>query len=211
VDKSFALQSAGRLVKFKVTMFDFFNQHWRSGLEIIFLWIAVYQVYRSFRATRGARILLAILTLLVAITILTYLFDLRVIGYIVTRSALFIVFSLIVIFQPEIRSVLAKLGSSQFFMLNRYRRVEFMESFIETVTELSNKRIGALFAMERYISLKEFRETGVEVDAEFSKELAMTIFFPKTALHDGGMVIADRRIAAAGCVFPVSNWSDRSY
>ena len=79
-----------------------------------------------------------------------------------------------------------------------------MESFIEAVKELSNKRIGALFAMERGISLKEHRETGVELDAEFTKELAMTIFFPKTALHDGGMILSDRRVAAASCVFPVS-------
>ena len=186
------------------SMLEFINEHWRSAVEIILLWIGVYQVYRSFRATRGAQILVALLTLLIAITLLAYLLELKVIGFILTRSALFIAFSLIVVFQPEIRSLLAKMGSSQLFTFNRYERVEFMESFIEAVTELSNKRIGALFAMERGISLKEHRETGVELDAEFSKELAMTIFFPKTALHDGGMVIAERRVAAAGCVFPVS-------
>ena len=185
-------------------MLEFIDQHWRSGVEIILLWVGVYQIYRSFRATRGAQILVALLTLLIAITLLAYVLDLTVIGFILTRSALFIAFSLIVVFQPEIRNLLAKLGSSQFFVFNRYERVEFMESFIEAVKELSNKRIGALFAMERGISLKEHRETGVELDAEFTKELAMTIFFPKTALHDGGMILADRRVAAASCVFPVS-------
>lgn len=185
-------------------MLQFVQDHWRHGVEILLLWIGIYQLYRSFRATRGAQILVALLTLLIIITLLAYVLNLTVIGFILTRSALFIAFSLIVVFQPEIRSLLAKLGSSQMFMFNRFERVEFMEAFIEAVTELSNKRIGALFAMERGISLKEHRETGVELNAEFSKELAMTIFFPKTALHDGGMIIADRKVAAAGCVFPVS-------
>ncbi len=185
-------------------MLQFVLDHWRHGVEILLLWIGIYQLYRSFRATRGAQILVALLTLLIIITLLAYVLNLTVIGFILTRSALFIAFSLIVVFQPEIRSLLAKLGSSKMFMFNRFERVEFMEAFIEAVTELSNKRIGALFAMERGISLKEHRETGVELNAEFSKELAMTIFFPKTALHDGGMIIADRKVAAAGCVFPVS-------
>lgn len=183
---------------------EFLAQYWRGGVEILLLWILIYQIYRSFRATRGAQILVALLTLLIAITLLAYILDLKVIGFILTRSALFIAFSMIVVFQPEIRSLLAKLGSSQLFIFNKFERVEFMESFIEAVTELSNKRIGALFAMERSISLKEHRETGVEIDGEFSKELAMSIFFPKTALHDGGMILSDRRVAAAGCVFPVS-------
>ena len=185
-------------------MLEFFNEHWRSAVEILLLWVGVYQIYRSFRATRGAQILVSLLILLIVITLVAYLLDLTVIGFILTRSVLFIAFSLIVVFQPEIRSLLAKLGSSQFFMFNRYERVEFMEAFIEAVIELSNKRIGALFAMERSISLKEQRETGIELDAEFSKELALTIFFPKTALHDGGMIISGRKVAAAGCVFPVS-------
>lgn len=185
-------------------MLEFLNEHWRSGVEILLLWLGVYQIYRSFRATRGAQILVSLLIFLIAITLVAYLLDLTVIGFILTRSVLFIAFSLIVVFQPEIRSLLAKLGSSQFFMFNRYERVEFMEAFIEAVGELSNKRMGALFAMERSISLKEQRETGIELNAEFSKELALTIFFPKTALHDGGMIISERKVAAAGCVFPVS-------
>lgn len=185
-------------------MLEFLSEHWRSGVEILLIWIVVYQIYRSIKSTRGAQMLVAVLTLLIAVTLLAYVLELKVLGFILTRSALFIAFSLIVVFQPEIRNLLAKLGSHPLFGFNRFERVEFMEAFIDAVKELSNKRIGALFALERGISLKEHRETGVEMDAEFSKELALTIFFPNTALHDGGMIIADRRMASAGCVFPVS-------
>ena len=70
---------------------------------------------------------------------------------------------------------------------------------------MSKKRIGALFAFERSISLKEHLDTGVELDALFTPEFALTVFHPKTALHDGGMIIAKDRAAGAGCVFPVSS------
>jgi len=185
-------------------MIEFIRDNWQAAVEIIILWILVYQVYRSFRATRGAQILVGLVTVLLAITLMAYLLELTVISFILQVSALFIAFSLIVVFQPEIRTLLAKFGDTRFIFFNRYERVEFMELFIETLVELSNRRMGALFAVERGISLKEQAETGVAIGAEFSKELVLSIFFPKTALHDGGMIIADRKINSAGCVFPVS-------
>ena len=77
---------------------------------------------------------------------------------------------------------------------------------------LSKKRIGALFAIQRGISLKEHLDSGVVLDAQFSPELAMTVFHPKAPLHDGGMIIADDRVAGAACVFPVTErqMQDRS-
>jgi len=154
----------------------------------------------------------ALLAILIFVTLMAYMFDLKVIGWILTRSAFFIAFVMVVLFQPEIRNALAKLGSSKLFFFSQYHRLEFFETLTGAIVELSNKRVGALIALERNISLKERIETGVVLDAEFSSELAMTVFFPKTALHDGGMVISQRRVAAAGCVFPVSQkeLSDRS-
>jgi diadenylate cyclase len=121
-------------------------------------------------------------------------------------------FALLVIFQPELRNALARLGSSKWFSFSSTRRVAFLERFADAVIALSKKRIGAIFAIQRSISLKPHLETGVSLDAAFSPELAMTVFFPKSPLHDGGMIIADDRVAAAGCVFPVSQreLSDRS-
>jgi len=77
---------------------------------------------------------------------------------------------------------------------------------------LAKKRIGALFAIERDIALKPYEETGVMLNADFSPELSMTVFFPKTPLHDGGMVISNKKMSTAACVFPVSQkeLSDRS-
>jgi len=191
---------------------QFLINHWRDGVEILLLWMGIYQVYRALRSTRGARMLVALLAIIIFIIMMTNLFELKVIGWILTRSALFIAFSMVVLFQPEIRNALTKLGSSKLFFFSQFHRLEFMEVFSRAVKELSNKRIGALIAFERTISLKDRAETGVLIDGEFSTELAMTIFHPKTSLHDGGMVINQNRIVSAGCVFPVSQkeLSDRT-
>lgn len=193
-------------------MMQFLADHWRDAIEILILWMGIYQVYRAFRATRGARILVGIIMILAVVTSLAFILELKVIGWILIHSTLWSAFALVIIFQPELRSALAKLGSSRLFSFSTTQRLEFTGVLADAVCQLSKKRIGALLALEREISLKEHQETGVTLDAEFSSELAMTLFFPKTALHDGGVILAQGRIAAAGCVFPVSQkeLSDRT-
>lgn len=193
-------------------MLKFIEQHWRDGIEILVLAFCIYQLYRAFRATRGAQILVGLGLILVALALVTEIFDFQVIGWIITRSAAVLAFALLVIFQPELRNGLARLGSSRLFSLSSKRRLAFVERLADAVVILSKKRIGALFAIQRGISLKEQLETGVVLDAHFTPELAMSVFFPKSPLHDGGMIIADDRVAGAACVFPVTEkeMKDRS-
>jgi diadenylate cyclase len=190
----------------------FISEHWRDGIEILILAVAIYQIFRAFRATRGARILVGLVVILVAVTLLLRLFEFAVISWLITRAALLLVFAVPIIFQPELRNALAKLGSSRFFSFSNKSQLDFLEVFEDAVVALSKKRTGALFAIERDIVLKPYEETGVTLNADFSPELAKTIFFPKSPLHDGGMVIANKKISSAACVFPVSQreLSDRS-
>jgi diadenylate cyclase len=193
-------------------MWEFIGKYWRDGIEILVLAFCIYQIYRSFRATRGAQILVGLGFILVALALVTQVFQFEVIGWLITRSAAVLAFALLVIFQPELRNALARLGSSQIFSFSSKRRLAFVERLADAVVILSKKRIGALFAIQRDISLKEQLETGVMLDANFTSELAMSIFFPKSPLHDGGMIIADDRVAGAACVFPVTEkeMQDRS-
>lgn len=193
-------------------MWEFIGNYWRDGIEILVLAFCLYLIYRSFRATRGAQILVGLGFVLVALALVTQLFQFEVIGWLITRSAAVLAFALLVIFQPELRNALARLGSSQIFSFSSKRRLAFVERLADAVVILSKKRIGALFAIQRDISLKEQLETGVVLDARFSSELAMSVFFPKSPLHDGGMIIADDRVAGAACVFPVTEkeMQDRS-
>jgi diadenylate cyclase len=185
-------------------MWEFLGQHWRDGVEILILAVGIYQIYRAFRATRGARIMVGFAVILIALVLLSQVFKFQVIGWIITRAAALLAIAAVIIFQPELRNALAKVGSSRWFLFSKKRKLAFLESFTEAVIKLSKTRVGALFAIEREISLKPQLETGARLDAEFSPELAQTIFHPKTPLHDGGMIIAQDRVAGAGCVFPVS-------
>ncbi|MGA0899357.1 MAG: diadenylate cyclase CdaA [Luteolibacter sp.] len=185
-------------------MWQFFIDHWRDGIEILVLATCIYQIYRAFRATRGAQILVGLGTVLIVLALASTVFRFEVIQWILTRAAAVLALALIVIFQPELRSGLAKLGSNRLFQLYGRRRIDFLERLGDAVLNLSKKRVGALFAIQQEISLKEQLETGVMLDAYFSPELAYSVFYPKSPLHDGGMIIADERVAGAACVFPVT-------
>ncbi|MGB6223569.1 diadenylate cyclase CdaA [Haloferula sp.] len=194
---------------------EFIQNNWRHGIEILILTIGIYQIYRAFKATRGARILVGLVVILVVLTALLQLFKFQVITWLVTRAMLVLLIMLPVIFQPEIRMALARVGSSRWLdwlLRNDSRQIHLLESVNEAVVMLSKKRIGALFAFERNIALKPQQETGVTLNADFTPELAMSVFYPKSPLHDGGMILADEKVVAAACVFPVSQreLSDRS-
>lgn len=195
-----------------MTPWEYIQNHWRNAVEILILTVGIYQIYRAFKATRGAKILVGLLVILVLMTALLQVFKFQVISWIVTRGVLVLLIALPVIFQPEIRTALARVGSSRWFSFSDRRQLAFLESLDDAVLMLSKKRIGALFAIERSISLKPYMETGVGLNADFTPELAMAVFFPKSPLHDGGMVIAEEKVATAACVFPVSQreLADRS-
>lgn len=176
---------------------------WQDGVEILILAVLLYHGYGYFRATRGAAILTGLLAVLILLTLLSELLHLEVIGWIMRNFFVFLAIGLVVIFQPEMRRALAEVGSSSFFVFSR-RNINLIDKVCATVEQLSNKRCGALIAIEAEEELRSYVETGVMLDAIFSKELLLTIFHPKTALHDGGMIVAQERVRAAGCVFPVS-------
>lgn len=193
-------------------MWKFLQDYWRDGIEILLLAACIYQIYKAFRATRGAQILVGLGTILVVLTLVSTIFRFEVISWIIKGAATVLAIALIVIFQPELRNGLARLGSNRLFAFSSKRRLAFLERFADAVINLSKKRVGALFAIQRGISLKEHLDSGVVLDAQFSPELAMAVFHPKAPLHDGGMIIADDRVAGAACVFPVTEreMKDRS-
>ena len=184
-------------------MWLFVQQHWRDGVEIVILAALAYNAYLFLRATRGVAILLGLLVLLLSLTIISDFLQLEVITWLMGRLGAFIAIGAVVIFQPELRRMLAELGSQRIFNFNRTDD-ESLDKLIEAMEELSHKRVGALIAIKRGIELRQYADSGVEIDAEISSELLNTIFHPKTSLHDGGIIIEQGRISFAGCVFPVS-------
>ena len=131
------------------------------------------------------------------------LLELQVMTFVVRVLAFFSFITLIVVFQPELRRLVSEIGSRGFLFFTENRK-EFIEQLEEAVKLLSAKRFGALIALERGIDLRSHLETGVTIEAKFSNELLLTIFHPRTALHEGGMILRDGKVRGAACVFPVS-------
>jgi diadenylate cyclase len=176
---------------------------WRSIFEIILLGVVLYYGYLYFRGTRGAKVLTGLAIVFLTLTLISTLLNLVVIGWILRSFSVFLAVALVVIFQPELRRALAELGGHPIFSLTSEKR-ETVHDLAEAITQLANKQFGALIAIERDTSIRVYEETGVIMDADFSVELALTIFHPKAALHDGGVIVRNGRIAAAACIFPVS-------
>src|SRR5437763_13018830 len=176
---------------------------WRSAIEIVLLWVGIYYGYLYFRGTRGAKVLTGLAIVFLTLIMISTLLNLPVIGWIVRSFSVFLAIALVVIFQPELRRGLAELGGHPIFSLTSEKR-ETVHDIAEAVTQLANKQFGALIAIERDTSIRVYEETGVILDSHFSVELLLTIFHPKAALHDGGIIIRNGRLAAAACIFPVS-------
>jgi len=176
---------------------------WRSLFEIVLLSVVIYYGYLYFRGTRGAKVLTGMAIVFLTLTLISQLLNLVVISWIIRSFSVFLAVALVVIFQPELRRALAELGGHPIFSLTSAKR-ETVHDIAEVVTQLANKQFGALIAIERDTSIRIYEETGVIIDAAFSRELMLTLFHPKAALHDGGVIIRGGRIAAAACIFPVS-------
>ena len=181
--------------------------YWKAGLEILILWAGLYWLWVFFRGTRGAKVLTGLAVLFLVMSVLSEFFELKVIGELLRYLSTFLVLAVVVIFQPELRRALAALGSNRLFAVATSTR-ETTELIAEIAFDLSNQQLGALMAIERDTNIESFADSGVEIDCKLSRELAVTMFFPKTPLHDGGIIIRDDRIVSAACVFPVSQRVD---
>ena len=186
---------------------EFLQNYWNAAIEIALLAMAIYYGYLYFRGTRGAKVLTGLAILFISLTLVSQILNLTVISWLLRSLTAFLAIALVVIFQPELRRALAELGSSQFFSSATQKR-ETIDVITDAVFELASKQTGALLAIERDTAIRSFAESGVSIDCEISQELLLTIFFPKTPLHDGGVIIRNDRIIAAACIFPVSQRED---
>lgn len=172
-------------------------------LEILVLAVAFYFTIQFFRGTRGAQVLTGLVVILVLLTVLTRLVRMDALYWLLQRFSVYLAVALVIIFQPEIRRALAEVGKPHVFGMTAGER-SLIEAIVDAVMLLSERKIGALIAIERQIGTRPIQETGKPIDARVTPELLATIFHPHTPLHDGGVVIRGDRIVAAGCVFPLS-------
>ncbi len=175
----------------------------RSLIEILILTTGIYAMWKLFRGTRGARVLAGFGVILATMSLLAVALQLTVIEKLLSFSPAFLITALVIIFQPELRRIFAEVGSRPLLGGHR-QQTEVIEIAIRTLEQMQQDGHGALIAFEREITYEPARETGTIVDAKVSEDLLATIFFPKTPLHDGGVIIVADRIAVAAAIFPLT-------
>ncbi|MFH1791347.1 MAG: diadenylate cyclase CdaA [Candidatus Omnitrophota bacterium] len=180
-------------------MMELINAPWKCALEILILWFFYYMLLVFIKGTRAVQVLKG-LVILVLIFILTQELRLSVINNILTKLFTISVIAFVIIFQPELRRGLARIG--QFGMF--YKEKQTLDEIARAAMQLAKKKIGGIIAIEREIGLKTYIESGVGIDSHVSSELINTIFMPGTPLHDGGMIIQGSRMVSAGCLFPLT-------
>jgi diadenylate cyclase len=176
-------------------------------IEILILAAAFYFLVQFFRGTRGAAILTGLAILFSLLMLVTKFTNLLTINWLLQKLMVYLSLALVVIFQPEIRRALARIGRQSNFLAGKARRA-LADPIADAVMLLSSRRIGALIAIEREMETRAFQDTGTAINGEVSAELLASIFYPGTPLHDGGVIISQDRIAAAGCVFPLTQNDD---
>ena len=183
---------------------------WSDYLDIALVAYLIYLVLPLIRSTSTMRIARAIVAV-VLVAWLTEVWHLYTLSFILNQFMTIGLLALVVLFQPELRRMLDHLGNVRlrsFFGITE-KPLQEMDAVIGQVVMacevMSRERVGALIVFSREMNLSEFIRTGTGIDGQVSEQLIRNIFFPKAALHDGAMIVRDGRIAAAGCVMPLSD------
>src|SRR3984885_5715218 len=178
----------------------------RAVVEMAILWVVYYRILLFFEGTRAFQVLRGITYLIIA------LFVSQVLGFEVLNWLLRNFFSIwiiviVVIFQHELRSGLARLGQQHLFTisLGEPEIKALLDEIYDTVSRLSKRKNGCLIAIEREMKLDLYIESGIVIDGKVSSALLQSIFMPATPLHDGGVVIRGERVAASSGLFPLSD------
>jgi diadenylate cyclase len=179
---------------------------WRPLLEIAILTIAIYYILIFVRGTRGWPVVIGFVVM-TSLAFLSQVLKLEVLAFLLQTFFAASAFAALVIFQPELRRMLAELGNLPLFNSAREER-ENIEVIIQAVERMAEVRIGAIIAIQQSIQLQDIVESGIVVDCEATPEMLETIFFPNNAIHDGGVILAGDRIAFAACIFPLTQRQD---
>ena len=185
---------------------------WTDYLDILIVAFLLFKLIPMFRSTNALRVARSIIAIIV-VAWLTEVLELYTLSFIFNQFLQVGILALVILFQPELRRMLDQLSSVRLRkLLGTEKREQEMEVVISQIVQacevMGRERVGALIVMARNESMDEYFKKGTKIDAQVSEQLLRNIFFPKAALHDGAVIMIEGRIAAAGCVLPLSQ-SDR--
>lgn len=182
---------------------------WQVGVELLLIGVFVFWVVRFLQGTRGARLLRGIALLLISLYLIVELMgniglDLGRVQLLYRNFLVFVSIAIVVVFQPELRRALMRLGETRLFRTISSQLSEQIDALVESAMFCSRRKIGALIAIERDVGLGGVAENGTRLNAELSADLMNTIFWPNSPLHDLGVIVSQGRVAYAGVQFPLA-------
>ena len=176
-------------------------------IDIFVVWFILYKLLGIIKGTRSVQLLKGI-ALVVVVRLASLFFDLPTLSWLTDQVMTWGFLAIIIIFQPEIRRALEHLGRGKIFTRHSHQEEEKKRDFIQQIATassyLAKRRIGALISIEKETGMGDYIETGIRLDSKISSELLINIFIPNTPLHDGAVIIQDKRVAAAACYLPLS-------
>ncbi|MBP3478449.1 MAG: diadenylate cyclase CdaA [Oscillospiraceae bacterium] len=185
------------------------KMRWSDYLDIIIVAFLLYKFLPLIRTTGAMRVATTIVAVIV-IAWVTELLELYTLSFILNQFLQVGLIAVVILFQPELRRMLDHLGNvklRKFFGTDKAEpeMVPIIAQTVKACEVMSRERVGALIVFARDNRLDEYFKTGTMIDAQVSEQLIRNVFFPKAALHDGAMIVRDGRVAAAGCVLPLSD------
>jgi uncharacterized protein (TIGR00159 family) len=175
----------------------------QDAVDIGVIAFLAYRALHLIRGTRAARMLLG-LGVVFVVFFLSQAFDLYTVNWVLDTFLSSILLVIVVIFQSDIRRALTQVGSGPFFAGDHALQRGDVDEVVRAAVTMATKRVGALVVFERDVGLTEYIEGGTTVDAAISRELIFSVFLPTSPIHDGAVIISDRRVAAAGCFLPLT-------
>jgi diadenylate cyclase len=184
----------------------FTRLNWLSLIDILLVTLVFYALFRLMQGTQAIQLLRGVIIVVLLTILITSVLRLTAFSWLIRNSLSVLLVAIPVIFQPELRRALERVGRAG-FAVNRQESTGdlVIEEISQACQHLSERRHGALIVLERETGLQEYIDTGTRVGGKVSTGLLLTIFFPNTALHDGAVIIREDEIVAAGCVLPLAS------
>ncbi len=191
-------------------LFFFERLNWQSAVDILLVTLIFFALLYMLRDTQAMALLRGVLFLVVFILFLTSVLDLPAFSWLINTTLPALLLAIPVIFAPEIRRTLERIGrAGAIYPANSHnieaKKERLVKALISATARLSARQHGALIVLQRLDNLNEYADTGVRLDSIVTPELLLQIFYPNTPLHDGAVIIADFRLAAASTIMPLSS------
>lgn len=174
----------------------------RMAVEFLLIAFVIYKFLYYLRGTRAVNVLAGLVVAFLALSVIAKSLGLTVLLWLLDSFMGLMAFTIIVIFQPELRRAFAQLGSYRFFQSNRKR--ETINELVSAVNSMASRRCGAIIVIERRIGMRAIVEDAIKLDSKLNNLLIQSIFYPNSPLHDGAVIIRNDRIVAARAILPLS-------